>query len=135
MVKDEEKTVIVIHISSITGVPVSVRGRYFRRIGRTNQRMSHEEIMQRMVTSTGLSWDAIIESTATLADLDVDQISRFVHTLKKKGRLPIPAQATDQEVLRKLELIKNEMPTRAALLLFGSHPGIMAGLLMLSIKR
>lgn len=122
VVKYENKNIIVIQISSVAGTPVSMRGRYFRRSGRTRQRMSHEEIMQRMIVSTGLSWDAIIESSATLTDLDVNQINRFVKTLKEKGRLAIPEQATDQEVLRKLELIKDGAPTRAAILLFCNNP-------------
>lgn len=122
IIKHENKQIIIIQISSVTGTPVSVRGRYFRRTGKSNQRMSHEEIMRRMVASTGLSWDAIVEPTATLADLDADYISRFVQTVKEKGRLPIPVQATDQDVIRKLELVKNEVPTRAALLLFGTNP-------------
>lgn len=122
IIKSGKETVVVIQISAVTGMPVSMRGRYFRRAGRTNQRMSHQEIMQRMVTSTGLSWDAITEPAATLADLDSEQIAKFVQTIKKKGRLSIPEQATDQDVLRKLELIKNGTPTRAALLLFGINP-------------
>ncbi len=121
-IKYDKVSVIVIHISAVIGVPVSVRGRYFRRTGKTVQRMSHEEIMQRMIASTGLSWDAIVEPSSTLTDLDPEKISRFVQTMKKKGRLSIPTQATDIEILRKLELIKNDVPTRAALLLFGHNP-------------
>ena len=118
-ISHEKENVIIILIAAATGVPVSVRGRYFRRTGRSNQRMSHEEIMQRMLTSTGLSWDAIIENGSSLEDLNSEHINRFVSTIKKQGRLPISTQSTDREVLKKLELIKNEKPTRAALLLFG----------------
>lgn len=113
---------IVIQVLSAIRAPISVRGRYFRRTARTNQRMSHEEIMQRMITSTGISWDSMIENTATLDDLNATKISTFVEGIKRKGRLSIPEQATDQDVLRKLELIKNNIPTRAALLLFGNNP-------------
>lgn len=135
VVKHKNVSVIVTQISSVTGVPISVRGRYFRRVGRSNQRMSHEEIMRRMVVSTGLSWDAIIEPHATLADLDSDHINRFVQTVKVKGRLPIPTQATDQDVIRKLELIKDGAPTRAALLLFGKNPESFFSSAFLKIGR
>jgi ATP-dependent DNA helicase RecG len=118
----ESAVVIIIQISSVTGMPVSIRGRYFRRTARTNQRMSHEEIMQRMITSTGISWDAVAETASTLEDLNSIKIATFIEGIKKKGRLTIPEQATDQEILRKLELIKNDIPTRAALLLFGNNP-------------
>lgn len=39
------KTVVAIRVEPATAGPVSVRGRFFRRVGRTNQRMSHEEIV------------------------------------------------------------------------------------------
>lgn len=135
IVKYGKVNVIVIQISTVTGVPVSVRGRYFRRAGKTVQRMSHEEIMQRMVASTGLSWDAIPESNSNLADLDPEKIDRFVQALKEKGRLSIPTQATNEEVLRKLELIKDAIPTRAALLLFGVNPESFFSSAFLKIGR
>lgn len=135
VVKYENKAVGVISVSITTRVPVSIRGRYFRRTGKSNQRMSHEEIMQRMVASTGLSWDAIVEPSAMLTDLDSHCISRFVQTVKKNGRLSIPAQTTDQEVIRKLELILNGKPTRAALLLFGKKPESFFSSAFLKIGR
>jgi ATP-dependent DNA helicase RecG len=54
----KSKEILVIQPTAKTGAPVSVRGRYFRRVGKTNQRMSHDEIMQAMIASSGLSWDA-----------------------------------------------------------------------------
>lgn len=122
IIKQGKKSVIVIRVIAGTGAPISVRGRYFRRSGRTNQRMSHEEIMQRMVASTGLSWDAFIEPGATLNDLDSTLITRFIEAVKKLGRRPIPQSSSNHEFLHKMELIRDETPTRAALLLFGKNP-------------
>lgn len=118
-----KKSLIVILVTEGTGVPISVRGRYFRRSGRTNQRMSHEEIMQRMISSVGLSWDASIEPSTTLEDLDSECIDRFILAVNKIGRRPVPKQASNYEFLRKMELIRDGAPTRAALLLFGKNPG------------
>jgi ATP-dependent DNA helicase RecG len=122
ILQHEKKSVIAVFVAAGTSAPISVRGRYFRRSGRTNQRMSHEEIMQRMVSSMGLSWDAYIEPGATLEDLDPERIDRFIGAVKKVGRRPVPEQALDHEFLRKMELIRDETPTRAALLLFGKNP-------------
>ena len=115
----KDKEILVIQSTAKIGAPVSVRGRYFRRVGKTNQRMSHDEIMQAMIASSGLSWDALLEPTATLVDLDSDRIHRFVNEVKKIGRRPVTQQVTDYEYLRKIDLIQNTTPTRAALLLFG----------------
>lgn len=122
ILKIEEKRVIVIQIPSVAGAPVSVRGRYYKRVGKSNQRLTHHEIMRRMVISTGLSWDAIVEPTAKLDDLDVTAMNNFVQILREQGRLSIPVDAEVMDVMRKLALIINEKPTRAAILLFGINP-------------
>jgi ATP-dependent DNA helicase RecG len=122
IIQHGKKSLMVILVMEGTRSPVSVRGRYFRRSGRTNQRMSHEEIMQRMITSMGVSWDAFIEPGTTLEDLDSERIDRFVLAVNKVGRRPVPKQASDYEFLRKMELIRDGTPTRAALLLFGKNP-------------
>lgn len=116
------KTVVAIAIEPAAGVPVSVRGRYFRRVGRTNQRMSHQEIMQRMILGSGLSWDAVIELEASWDDLDPDKIQKFMAAVRRTGRRPIPEGTSEREFLEKLELLKDDHPTRAALLLFGKQP-------------
>jgi ATP-dependent DNA helicase RecG len=84
--------------------------------------MSHEEIMQRMVASTGLSWDAGVEPSAKLSDLDNDLVRRFVEAARRARRRPLPEETSDLEFLRKIELIRDGSPTRAALLLFHKNP-------------
>lgn len=116
------KTIVTITVEPTTGVPVSVRGRYFRRVGRTNQRMSHQEIMQRMIAGSGLSWDAVVEPEASWHDLDLDKIRRFMDAVRRTGRRPIPEGTNEREFLEKLELLKDDQPTRAALLLFVTQP-------------
>lgn len=117
-----DKHVIVIKVRLRTGAPISVRGRYFRRVGRTNQRMSHEEIMQEMISSSGQSWDAFLETGAGLDHLDANLINLFIQNVRKVGRRPVPEQVTGHEYLRKFGLIQDSTPTRAALLLFGKDP-------------
>ena len=115
-------SLIILQITPSSGAPVSVRGRYFCRIGRTNQRMGHQEIMRRMTAATGISWDAVLVPDTTLADLDAEQLKHFIQAIKAKGRLPVPDNASPIDVLRKLKLIKNDTLTRAALLLFNKNP-------------
>jgi ATP-dependent DNA helicase RecG len=122
VMQHESKGVVAIQVLAKIGTLVSVRGRYFRRVAKTNQRMSHEEIMQTMIASSGLSWDAFIEASATLNDLDAERISAFIISVKKSGRRPVPDTVPDFEFLRKIKLIQDNSPTRAALLLFGKNP-------------
>ncbi|MBI3798118.1 MAG: putative DNA binding domain-containing protein [Deltaproteobacteria bacterium] len=116
------KTLVTITVESTTGVPVSVRGRYFRRVGRTNQRMSHKEIMQRILSGAGLSWDAVGEPEASWDDLALEKIRQFMDAVRHAGRRPVPERTGEREFLEKLELLKDGRLTRAALLLFGKRP-------------
>lgn len=120
-VERDGKVIVTIAIEPVTGVPVSVRGRYFRRVGRTNQRMSHEEIMQRMISGSGLSWDAMVESEASWDDLDLEKLRQFMTAVRRTGRRPIPAGTSEREFLEKLSFLKEGRPTRAALLLFAKR--------------
>lgn len=118
----DNKKLAAIKVEPSSGVPVSVRGRFFKRVGRSNQRMSHEEIMQRLRSSTGSSWDADIEASASLDDIDLLEVSRFMGLVRKTGRRPIPDGSDEMTVLAKVGLTLNGLPTRAALLLFGKNP-------------
>ncbi len=114
------RTIVAITVDQAND-PVSVDGRFIKRVGRTNQQMSPEEIKQRLIASSGTSWDAQVVSEATMSDLDQDAVKRFISLVKATGRRPVGERGED-EILSKLELVKNGVPTRAAILLFGNSP-------------
>jgi ATP-dependent DNA helicase RecG len=84
--------------------------------------MSHQEIMQRMIAGSGLSWDTVVEPEAGWDDLDSDKVRHFMAAVRRTGRRPIPEGTNEREFLEKLELLKDGQPTRAALLLFVTQP-------------
>jgi ATP-dependent DNA helicase RecG len=84
--------------------------------------MSHAEIMQRLWTTSGLSWDAGAEPGSSLSDLDMTSVQHFVEQVKKIGRRPVPAGTGEVEFLERLNLLESGVPTRAALLPFGKDP-------------
>ena len=57
-----------------------------------------------------------------MSDLDLSLIERFLLAANKLGRRPVPTEASPEELLRKLELLRDGTPTRAAILLFGNSP-------------
>lgn len=113
--------ILIVDVSSSSGILVSIRGRFFKRTGKSNQRMSHEEIIQRMSSSIELSWTSLVEPSASLDFLEPTLIDDFIATVKKINRRPLPENASHFEILNKLELIKDNKPTRAAMLLFGTE--------------
>ena len=115
------RTLIIIIINRATS-PISVDGRQFKRVGRTNQLMSSEEYRQKLLASGSSGWDNSVEDSATITDLDETAIDEFIAGLKKVGRRTIPATAAPMVVLEKLRLLREGKPTRAAILLLGKDP-------------
>lgn len=117
----QKRTVVEINIDR-SNSPVTVDGRFIKRVGRTNQIMGSEEIKQRLFESSGTSWDAQVVDNATIDDLDPQAIAKFISLVREAGRRPLGSEQTN-EVLEKLELVQKGKPTRAAILLLGKKPG------------
>lgn len=116
----QTRTVVEINVDR-SNSPITVDGRFIKRVGRTNQMMGPDEIKQRLFASSGTSWDAQIVADATIDDLDPDAIAQYISLVKETGRRPLGKEGT-YEILEKLELVQNGRPTRAAILLLGKKP-------------
>jgi ATP-dependent DNA helicase RecG len=114
-------TVAIIVISRSVS-PISVDGRHFKRVGRTNQLMSSEEHRQKLLAAGSTSWDGAVEESSTIADLDNQAILALITRLKKARRRTIPTTGAPMMVLEKLHLLQEQKPTRAAILLLGKDP-------------
>lgn len=113
--------VVIINVSSNSNIPISVRGKYYKRVGKTNQRMSHNEIMKKMLDSARNTWDGYAEEGANLADLSEQLIEDFKAKLKENGfkgdlNISIPA------LLSKFEYLNEGLLSRASILLFTESP-------------
>ena len=97
------KNIVVIEIPPAPIKPVSVRGRYYIRIGSTNRLMSTSEICDLYSISTSRSWDTQIVEDARLEDLDLDRAERYMKMLgTARGIRPVegPIQFLPQELFR-----------------------------------
>ena len=74
----KKKAVIAFLVSESRIKPVSFKGRYFKRIGSSNRQMSWEDITKLVLESVGTTWDGLIESRATLEDIDLEKVKKFV---------------------------------------------------------
>lgn len=87
------RTVIVISVERSHSL-IAVDGRYYKRVGRTNQTMGPDEHTQRLLAAGNRSWDSEIEESATLADLDENSINTILVRLNSVGRRSIPADGS-----------------------------------------
>ena len=67
-------------------------------------------------------FDAAPCSGATLDDLDVGGMYRFIRIARKARQLPLPEETPPADLLRHLNLLKRGRLTNAAVLLFGRAP-------------
>jgi len=118
----DKKHIIVIRITEFPIKPASLKGRCFRRVGNSNRVMTPQEIAQTHFHSTGVSWDRLPVSNASIKDIDFKRVKRYIKKANETGRRKIQADENPSQVLEKLELIKEGKPTWAAILLFHKHP-------------
>jgi predicted HTH transcriptional regulator len=67
-------------------------------------------------------FDASMNSSANLDDLDKEKIAEFVLVAKTKRGFPLPNESTPETILTHLDLISGDRISNAAILLFGKRP-------------
>ncbi len=67
-------------------------------------------------------FDAAPCSGATLDDLDLEGMYRFIHIARRARQFPLPEETPPADLLRHLNLLNKERLTNAAVLLFGRVP-------------
>jgi len=100
--------------------PLAVQGRYYRRIGSSNHLMNAAEVSDCYLKTMQYSWDSYVRPDTSLDDLDDLRIERFLNRINQRGRIRLEGSIFDK--LRKLNLIKDNLPTNAAMLLFAKEP-------------
>jgi len=115
----ENKTIVRIYISEYPVKPVSLQGRYFIRKNNSNHLLSVNEINDIYLQSTQTSWDSYPYADALYSDFDEDKILNFIEKVNKSGRFKLIG--TPYECLQKLRLLKNNIPTNAAMLMFSKN--------------
>ena len=103
--------------------PVFFKIHAFKRVGRTNQRISTSEIRKlAQEERKRLRFDERICEEASLEDIDEERVRQFLKDSRKQRGLKISEDASIEDAFLKLKLLKNGKPTNAALLLFSKEP-------------
>jgi ATP-dependent DNA helicase RecG len=118
----DRKKIAVIRIKEFPIKPVSMRGRSLRRVKNSNRVMQPHEIAEMHFHSTGMSWDKLSVANASLDDIDIEKIEKYIESTRGAGKRKIGGTEKPLQVLEKLELIRDGKPTWAAILLFHKHP-------------
>lgn len=116
------KSVVLIEVAESPVKPMPCRGRFFKRVGKSNRHMTDDDLTRLVLDKVGSTWDEIAETRATLDDIDERQLNRFRTLCNEKKRRLIPSEGTAVRAMENLGLLKDGKPIRAALLLFGREP-------------
>jgi len=104
-------------------VSISYQGKYHYRSGSTKQELKGNALNEFLLKKAGKTWDDVIESRATLSDIDTLAIEAFKKGAATSKRLPFINDENDiEQILDNLLLIENGQLKRSALLLFGKNP-------------
>ena len=122
-VEYKEKRLLVIDVIEYPIKPVAVQGRYYRRRMNSNHILTPAEISSLHLFSLNSSWDYQLAQHSTLNDLDMDTVEWFIQQLSQQKDKKITDPPLN--VLEKYELIRENKPTFAALLLFPQKPSFI----------
>jgi len=114
----EKKKIVLIKVSEFPVKPVAYKGKYYKRISNSNHQMNLAEItdMHMHMQTLQSSWDAYESNSIKYEDLDITKVDKFITKVNDTKRFTLSSDP--KEALQKLNLIKDEESTNAAMLLF-----------------
>jgi ATP-dependent DNA helicase RecG len=117
------RDIIVIKVPESDEKPLFFRGRSYIRMGRTNQILSAAQVREFIENGKHrISWDEKVYDNASLEDIDGNKVKWFLENAESERNRNIYPKTPVKEALNKLELLKDDSLTNAALLLFGENP-------------
>jgi ATP-dependent DNA helicase RecG len=118
--KIKGKTIVAITIEKSPIKPIAYKSICYARVGNSNKKLSPKEIAELHLQTIGSSWDGYLTKEAALEDIDSEKVKEYIKLANETGRRKIKEKPL--EVLKKLDLTKDNKPTWAAILLFGKEP-------------
>lgn len=101
--------------------PVPYEGKFYIRSGSTTQELTGQELISFLLEKSGSYWDELIEERATIEEVDLSTVEKFINLSKDK--IPSIQQEKDwQVVFEKLKLVEKGKIKRAGILIFGKNP-------------
>ena len=115
------KEVLSIKIEESLSKPVFAKKSAHIRVGRTNRRLSVQEIKRMAKDDSGYSFTGQVCKEAKLSDLDLDFVKKFfIPRYESATQSKLASNA--KRILESLGAIKKNKPTIAGILLFGKNP-------------
>ena len=111
----ENKTIVIFKAIEYPIKPVSIKGRYYKRVRNTNQLLTITEVVDLHLQSLNSSWDAYPDTLHTLEDISIEKVQMCIERIRENG---ISITDSPLSFLLKLNLLRENKPTNAAYLMF-----------------
>ena len=115
----QNKTIAVVLVQEHPLKPVSIKGRYIKRLGSSNHLISTDEIVMFQLSSFNISYDSIVSKSEN--QLNYESVNRFITLIKQSGRYKV--EGNYDVTLNKLGILRNGKLTFAGEALF-NNPGV-----------
>tara|TARA_Y100000310_G_C20611760_1_gene778364 strand:+ start:114 stop:1472 length:1359 start_codon:yes stop_codon:yes gene_type:complete len=117
--KIEEKKVLLVEINESLIKPVFAgKGRAFKRVGKSNLRLTVQEIRQMAKESIDYNFTELVCEEAVLGDIDEEKIEEFVQKAKEERNFNLQYNSK-KDFLQKMHFLSQKGLNHSALLLFG----------------
>ncbi|MGV8144146.1 MAG: ATP-binding protein [Methanothermobacter sp.] len=117
-VEVDGKNILVIKVSK-SSIPITYRGRYYKRVGNTTNEMSDRELRDFLLRGT--NWDGLLNEYS-IDEIDETTVKKFKKIAVANRRMLDDSITDISEILTSLNLIIDGKLTNAALILFGKNP-------------
>lgn len=119
----EGRNLVSIEMEESPVKPHIAFGRFYLRLGPTNQKGSQEEYRAMLSQKlNGYGFDHILHEKATLDDIDTEELYKFIERGNQQRSLNANLQEPADVLLEKLGLLREKKLTNSAILLFGKEP-------------
>ena len=113
------KSIVILSLIEYPVKPISCKGKYFKRIHRSNHQLSITEISNLHLQTFNTSWDHYDDMRHGLADISLEKVNQFIELVNKVR--PYPIIDSPMTVLRKFELLSGEKISNGCFLLFAAE--------------
>ncbi|MDR0981642.1 MAG: putative DNA binding domain-containing protein [Culturomica sp.] len=85
IIKAEDKTVVALFIPEYPIKPVSVRGKYYKRVGNSNHLLSTNEVANMHLQTVNSSWDYYPRPNKTIDDISLAKVEKAMHLIRQRS--------------------------------------------------
>jgi ATP-dependent DNA helicase RecG len=120
------KQIVIFSIAEFPVKPVSVKGKYYKRVGNSNQLLNLNEILNMHVRTFNSSWDYYFDPSHSVSDISEEKALQLISLYNRERKIPIEKDVF--EFLSKMELIRDGKLTNAGFLLLMKHDSALSGI-------